>query len=109
MKYPKEAPWLTAKVDQRVEFMIQNGALALAQQNGSFFIMSFLDEGKEDMTDEERERWERTCDNCGKYADPRNEEFYTGYTARTIDDVQIVLAFGICGTCKESTTEGTSK
>lgn len=101
-----EAPWLQAKVDQRVQFMVEHGALDMARESGGKFVMSFLDEGKEDMTEEERERWERTCDNCGRYIPPEPErpgytDFYTGYTQRIIDGVQIVLAFGVCGTCKE--------
>jgi len=110
-----EPPWLAAKTDQKVAFMAEHGALDLARENGSMFIMSLLDEGEEEMTDEERERWERSCDNCGKYVPPEPERanytaFYTGYTARTVDGVQIMLAFGVCGTCKEAhTRKGTTE
>ena len=102
-----EAPWLQAKVDQRIEFMVRHGALDIARENGTRFVTSYLDEGEEEMTKEERERWERTCDSCGRYVPPEPgadredyDNFYTGYTARTVEDVKIMLAFGVCGTCK---------
>lgn len=104
-----EAPWLSAKVDQRVALMVEHGALDIARENGTLFVMSLLDEGDEEMTSEELERWERTCDNCGRYippgATPGENGFYTGYTTRTVEDVQIMLAFGVCGTCKEAHTK----
>ena len=112
-----EAPWLSAMVDQRVALMVEHGALEIARENGTLLVMSLLDEGDEEMTDEQRERWERTCDNCGKYVPPEPERgrdgytgFYTGYTARRIEGVQIMLAFGVCGTCKDAhTTKGNEK
>ena len=105
-----EAPWLQAKTDERVELMVKAGALNVARESGTAFLMSLLDEGSEDMTEEEQEQWERTCDNCGRYIPPETNpgvggyyaEFYTGYTTREVDGVQIMLAFGVCGTCKES-------
>jgi hypothetical protein len=101
-----QPPWLVAKVDQRITLMVESGAINMARESGSLLIMSFLDEGDEHMTEEERERWERTCDNCGKYV-PDLGEFYTGHCVRTVEDVQIILAFGICGTCKKTNPKGT--
>ena len=86
----------------------QGGRDRLARESSTLFIMSLLDEGDEDMTEEEQELWERTCDNCGRYIAPDSasgEDYYTGYTVRNIEDIQILLAFGVCGTCKE-TDEG---
>lgn len=103
-----EAPWLSAMVDQRVALMVEKGALDIARENGTLFVMSLLDEGNDEMSDEERERWERTCDNCGRYipvdAVDGPDGFYTGYTSRTVEGIQIMLAFGVCGTCKEAHT-----
>ena len=112
MDAASEAPWLTAKIDQRVALMVERGALDFAREGGTSFIMSLLDEGEEHMTGEERERWERTCDNCGRYVPPvphdevvgKYTDFYTGYTQRIIEGIQIMLAFGVCGTCKEATS-----
>jgi hypothetical protein len=94
-------PWLVAQVDQKITFMTEHGALDMARESGAMLVMSFLDEGSPDMTDAEREVWERTCDHCGKYVpDEGPETFYTGHVVRFVEDVQIILAYGICGTCK---------
>jgi|KBSMisStandDraft_5_1062788.scaffolds.fasta_scaffold25890_7 hypothetical protein len=103
MNTPYEAPWLKNMTDQRVELMVKEGAIDIARESSTLFIMSLLDEGDEDMTEEEQELWERTCDNCGRYIAPDSasgEDYYTGYTVRNIEDIQILLAFGVCGTCK---------
>ncbi len=99
--------WLVEKIDARLAFMVEHGALDIARESGARVIMAFLDEGSEHMTEEERERWERTCDNCGKYVPPEPErdnytEFYTGHMARTVEGIQILMAFGVCGTCKNN-------
>ncbi len=92
-------PWLKAKVEQRLAFLIEHGALDVARESGAPFIMTFLDEGDPDMTAAERERWERTCDGCGRYI-PGDGEFYTGHIKRDIEEVQVLMAFGVCGECK---------
>jgi hypothetical protein len=115
MNVEEEMPWLTAMIDQRVAFMVEKGALDIAREAGTNFVMSLLDEGREDMPAEEIERWERTCDHCGKYVPPEPErpnytEFYSGYVTRVVEGVQIMLAFGVCGTCKEDhTMKGTDE
>lgn len=96
-----EPLWLVIKVDQRVAFMVEHGALDIARQSGAMVVMSFVDEGPEHMTKVERERWERTCDGCGTYIS-EDGEFYTGHMSRTIEDVNIMLAFGVCGDCKRA-------
>ena len=108
MSEPEEysPTWLVEKVEQRIDLITSQGALAFAKESGAPFIMTFLDEGDPEMTDEERERWERTCDNCGRYV-PDEGEFYTGHIARIVEDVQIMIAFGVCGICKHNPTKGT--
>lgn len=96
----KEPGWLIEKVDQRIALIRQSGAFEVAAEEQPL-IFSFLDEGDHEMTSEELERWERTCDHCGKYVpDQGTETFYTGHVARTIEGRQVILAFGVCGTCK---------
>ena len=114
MSLQEQPTWLMAKVDQRVALMVEKGALDTAREAGSTFIFSFLDEGDHEMTKEELARWERTCDNCGRYipedAPEGPDGFYTGHLARTVEGIQIMLAFGVCGTCKEAPTmKGTEK
>lgn len=99
-------PWLVEMVENRLTLMVQHGALELARESGAPFVMTFLDEGEPEMTDEERERWERTCDHCGTYI-PDDGEFYTGHFKRVIDGIQVLMAFGICGTCKNLNQKGT--
>ena len=106
---PYNPPWLVAKTEQRLAFIIENGALEAARESGAMVIMIFLDEGEEHMTKQERERWERTCDCCGQYISG-DGEFYTGHMNRTAEDVQIFMAFGVCGDCKRAhTQEGNEK
>ena len=103
MSKPEEysPPWLVEKVEKRINLIVSQGAVVYAKKSGAPFIMTFLDEGDPEMTDEERERWERTCDNCGRYI-PEDGEFYTGHMARIVDDVQIMIAFGVCGICRST-------
>ena len=94
--------WLEDKVIARITLMINHGALKLTEESGAKIVFSFLDEGKEDMTPEERERWERTCDGCGIYIPEDGETlFYSGHLSREIDGVQILLGFGMCDDCKK--------
>jgi hypothetical protein len=98
----KEEDWMIAKVDQRIALMKEAGAFDIASGEQPL-IFSFLDEGDHEMTSAELARWERTCDRCGKYVpDIGTETFYTGHIVRTIEGRQVILAFGICGTCKNN-------
>ena len=105
MSLQEQPAWLVALADQRIALMIEKGALNAAREAESTFIFSFINEGDHEMSREELARWERTCDNCGRYipedAPDGPDGFYTGHLARTVDEIQIVLAFGVCGTCKE--------
>lgn len=96
----QEPAWLTAKVDQRLA-LIQTAMLAAADSTDPDFVMTYLDEGGQ-MSDEERERWERTCDNCGRYC-AANDDFWTGHVLRQVEGRQVMLAFGVCADCKDQT------
>ena len=96
---PEELPaWLAAKVEARVA-LIAAGVTAAARETDAQVVMTYLDEGKAEMTDEERRRWERTCDNCQRYC-PDEDEFYTGHVVQMIDGRQVLIAFGVCGICR---------
>ncbi len=62
------------------------------------FILTTLTEPPEGSPDEVRERWERTCDNCGTYC-PDDTTFFTGSMGTTIDGVRIEITFGACPKC----------
>ena len=114
MSLQEQPAWLVALADQREALMIEKGALDAAREAGSQFIFSFINEGDHEMSTEELARWERTCDHCGRYipedAPEGPDGFYTGHLMRTVEGIQIVMAFGVCGTCKEETIEeGTKK
>jgi hypothetical protein len=101
----KEPPWLTAKVDQRLAEIRAGGALELARDQHPL-IMTFLDEGDPEMSEEEREKWERTCDSCGRYCSPDGDlAFYTGHAQRIIDGHQVILAYGVCNDCRLADSE----
>lgn len=103
-----EPDWLVPKIDQRMEWLVETGGIKVAKDGGAPFIFTFVDEGKSEMTLRERERWERTCDNCGVYT-PDDGEFYTGYISRIVDDIQVLMAFGVCSNCKNNPMKGTEK
>jgi hypothetical protein len=93
-----EPAWLRLALDIRLAAI-----LAVAGGVGPFrefgFVMTTLTEPDEEASDEERERWERTCDHCGRYFSDE-EEFYTGHASRIVEDVQILIAFGVCPECR---------
>ena len=96
-----EPPWLIAKVDRRIAEIRDGGAFEIAGDNKPI-IATFLDEGDHEMTAEEHEKWERTCDGCGQYC-PTGEDginFYTGHTGRIINGRQVLLTYGVCENCK---------
>lgn len=98
--------WLTAKVDQRLAFMAEQfGAAGTTDQMIEAFLKAQptvlftpLTEPPENATDAEFERWDRTCDNCGKHCTGR---FFTGSVVREKWDTQVIFMFGTCETCKE--------
>lgn len=82
---------MTALVDQR---------LASLRGLDLFFdvIMTSLTEPDAD-TEEATERWERTCDRCGR--EFPDDPFYQGTVTRLLDGKQIIMAFGVCAECKD--------
>src|SRR5215470_3360685 len=95
-----EPTWLAAKIDQRLALMKEKGALDIARESGTNFVMTPLTEPDEGASKAEFEAWDRTCDNCGAYC-PYPTDFYTGNSVRHEGVVQIVFTFGVCATCKE--------
>jgi hypothetical protein len=93
----EEPAWLTAKVDQRLAFMLQEmgGKLPNIGQN---VVLTLLTEYGEGATQEEKDRWERTCDNCGLFC-PGATTFYTGQVARYHMGKRVEFTFGSCPKC----------
>jgi hypothetical protein len=105
--YPQAEPaWLIAKIDQRLALMTdvieQRIGLGMLSEfaGDKALVMAQLSEPDENATQEERDRWEYTCDNCGAYC-PYPVPFYTGHAMRTIGPAQVLIAFGACQRCKE--------
>jgi hypothetical protein len=95
-----EPVWLTTKIERRLD-VIRDGMMAAARNTGAQFVMTYLDEPDPGATDAERDRWERTCDNCGRYCPPDGEwDFWTGHVVREIDGRQVMIAFGVCAVCR---------
>lgn len=90
--------WLVAMADARVAFMLdQMGGVPA----GYPFVLTPLTEPPLDHTEEQRERWERSCDNCGTYC-PDGTDFLTGLIGRDIGDTRIEITFGACPECAEA-------
>lgn len=93
-----EPAWLSAKVDQRIAFMLD--------KSGGWFpegavIATPLVEPEENATKEEVDRYERTCDNCGAFV-PEGTLFFTGTSSRTLaSGHQVLVFFGACDQCAE--------
>ncbi len=93
----REPAWLTHLIDQRV------APLQELDLSGHQIVLLTLTEPIEGSTPEVTERWERTCDKCGRYCPPHPEgedpQFYTGQAMRIIQDRQVIISFGLCAVC----------
>jgi hypothetical protein len=95
-----EPAWLLAKVDQRLALMKDKldspeGRLALSVMD---VVLTPLVEPPEGSTKEQFERWDRTCDNCGKYCPTT---LFTGHVIRQFMGTKVNMMFGVCPECKE--------
>jgi hypothetical protein len=87
--------WLDAKVDQRLAMVDQ--AMPVVGLAGPSLIVTPLAEPPEGATRRDYDRWERTCDCCGKYCPYPKENFYTGHVQRTSKaGLPVIISFGIC-------------
>lgn len=89
--------WLIEAVTERMakDQAVLANAMAATQSN---IVMVFLSEPAEDTPPEERERWERTCDNCGRYC-PDEEQFFTGLVHMPLGNGHVEVTFGACPDC----------
>ena len=104
MDQPKEhpsPPWLIAAVDQVVARMahqlgvpVDSTDTPLAQYG---LIMVPLKEPHEGATAKDFERWERTCDNCGKVC--IDEPFWSGAYQRPAWGALLLIGYGACKDC----------
>lgn len=84
-------PRLQAMADQRVALLHD----VIPEGLPHTVVMTPLTERPRHM---DRERWERTCDNCGVYV-PEGRDFYTGTTTDMLKGRQVIIGFGLCRTC----------
>jgi len=95
--------WLLPMVKARVNFMLAEMGGALP--DGYPIILTTLTEPVEGTSQADRERWERTCDHCGRFCGD-GEDFYTGsmgLEAMTGTRVQRVeVTFGMCPECADA-------
>ena len=91
-----EPAWLLDLIDQRMALIEKDAANLPAE---AALILTPVTEPSEGATDEEYQRWDRTCDNCGK--DCTRSDFFTGHAVRRLKDGRrVYLTFGVCSTCK---------
>lgn len=99
-------PWLLAKVDQRLALMEHEiGKVTGERPNftGYSLVMTSVTEPDEDVTPEQFEIWDKSCDNCGRYCPTT---LWTGHVTRFTWDVQVILTFGVCPQCKAKWPDG---
>lgn len=84
-----EPVWFTALVDQRVA-----AATDVAKHTDANIIFMYLKEAPEGA---DLDRWDLTCDGCGKYA---GEELVPVHVARDIGLKQLFIVGGVCSDCR---------
>ncbi len=92
-----EPSWLSAKVDQRIAFVDQQGGFDAAIEAGAVLAV-FLSEPEDNAGPLEITRWEHTCDGCGKYLP---NDLHGGRATRTYRGVIVEITFGCCKACSE--------
>lgn len=93
--------WLDAAVDQRLAWAKVRIAQIPAPMLKAAVIETPL---KEPPPGTDVARWDRTCDNCGRFVPPSDGEgelFYTGSMVRDVSGVPVVICFGTCKDCKD--------
>lgn len=93
----REPAWLKAAIDKRVAPFSEIPGLAHWP-----LVLTTLTEPDEDASEEERARWERTCDRCGKHCP---NVFYTGTATRIVQGVDVIVTFGMCVQCSREATD----
>lgn len=93
----REPGWLTAAADQRLALMQETVPPEVLAEDAPI-VMAMLTEPSDDLDRQERERWERTCDNCGAYT-PEGQVFYTGHVTRYLFGAPVMITYGACFRC----------
>lgn len=94
-----EPAWLTDKVNVLIERMKKEGASAeVFEAAGLPFVMTFLTEPEEGASPIDFERWEMTCDNCGKVSN----QLCPGAVRRIAFGVRLEITFGVCSECAKT-------
>lgn len=94
-----EPAWLTDKVNQLIERMKAEGASAeIFEAAGLPMVMTFLTEPEEGASPIDFERWEMTCDNCGKVSN----QLRPGAVRRIAFGIRLEITFGVCSECAKT-------
>lgn len=94
--------WLVAAIDQRVTLMVNAvGGTLPPEKDVIFTHLNEPPEG-EAATKADFARWDRTCDNCGRFCEPQ-DPFYVGTATETVQNATVVISYGVCRDCKEKT------
>jgi hypothetical protein len=99
METVREPAWLVAMADQRLALMAEKVSASSLKLYGPEIIMTPLTEPAENASNMERTRWERSCDNCGRYC--KKGTFITGHVMRQLHGHAVLMTFGMCPECKE--------
>ena len=89
-------PWAIAAIDQRVELL--GAIIPFAKKGEVDSVITPLTEPPEDASKEQYEKWDRACDNCGRFV-PEGEQLMTGHCSLVRNGVKIIVTFGACQTC----------
>lgn len=91
--------WLIAKIDQRLaelDTLTGNVLPALVKLQDYAMVLLPLSEPAEGACSVERERWEHTCDHCGKYGPGTMR---CGHVEKLHREIPVVVTLGACPEC----------
>lgn len=88
--------WLTAAVDQRLALI--NDIKKSSPLPGFDIIIVQLTHPPDDVTPEQFEVWDHSCDNCGKLCE---NDLRTGHYQASVDGQKVAVTFGCCTSCAE--------
>lgn len=95
--HSEEPAWLTAAVDQRLALMKDTlGADTVVTDFA--VMMTPLTEPGEGASKQERDAWEYTCDNCGRYCPT---SMWAAHAERAAFGVRVLFTFGVCQQCAD--------
>lgn len=92
----REPAWLTAAADQRLALADESVGSTAFIKGLTVIMMTLTDPA--DESPEAFARWDKSCDNCGKYLP---DLLVNAHIERSLYDKPVVIVLGACADCWE--------